>query len=247
MNGSKEFLKSWIDDIFNSAEKFGEIIDNEIILCPQSTMLDYANELAKDYNENYQNLHLRIGAQNCHYEESGACTGDISADSIKELDTEFVIVGHSERRLNHNETDTIVSKKAEIVMQNDMIPIICVGEDTETRAAGHEFRFIDDQVLASIPEGADFEKLIIAYEPVWAIGSGKSADYGDIEDMVQHIKYTVAKNRNIDHNIVTVLYGGSVKATNSKEILQINEVDGFLVGGASLDSQEFFEIILNTF
>jgi triosephosphate isomerase len=246
MNGSYEFLKSWIDDIFNSAKKFGKIIDNQIVLCPPSVLLGYANELAKKHNAEYQNLHLRIGAQDCHHEESGAYTGDVNASLIAESGTEFVIVGHSERRANYNESDEIVRKKVNAVIKAGMMPIVCVGEDDKTREAGHEFRFIDEQISASIPEGVDFEKLIIAYEPIWAIGNGKSADYGDIEDMIKHIKNTVAKNRNIDHNIVTILYGGSVTATNSKKISQINEVDGFLVGGASLDSRKFFEIILNT-
>lgn len=246
MNGSIALLESWIDNIFNSAEKFGKIIDNEVVLCPPATLLDSASKLAKKYNANYQNLHLRIGAQNCHYGDSSAYTGDIGANLVKEFDTEFVIVGHAERRLYHDESNKNVSKKVDAIIKNEMMPIVCVGEDAKIRKSEKQLGFISDQVLACIPQDADFEKVIIAYEPIWAIGSGSSADFGDIEDMINHIKYTVAKNRNIDHNIVTVLYGGSVTESNSKEISQINEVDGFLVGSKSLDSRKFFEIILNT-
>ena len=246
MNGSVELLNSWIDGLFEASKDFGQIIDNEVVLCPPSILLSDANKLAKKYNANYQNLHLKIGAQDCHYEESGAFTGDVSSGLISETDSEFVIVGHSERRANHGETDSIVGKKVEAVLSHGMTPIICVGEDYASRKSGHEFSVIDEQLVNSIPEDVDFGKIIIAYEPVWAIGSGKAADYSDIEDMVKHIKYTIAKNRDIDHNIVTVLYGGSITEASSKEISQINEVDGFLVGGASLDSRKFFEIILST-
>lgn len=246
MNGNKSLLEEWMNRLFHNASSNGFNEDGvEVILCPPAVLIDRACIMAQTYNSQ-NDFYLLVGAQDSHYEESGAYTGDSQAEIIKELGAKFVILGHSERRKYHNESNEVVGKKVNTAINNGLRPIVCVGENLDIRKTGAEKEFVETQLMESIPENVDIRKVIIAYEPIWSIGSGKTPTVDEIEEMISHIKYVVAKNRKISENDLTVLYGGSVKADNSKEIMSIEEVDGVLAGGASLDPDEFFDIIKNS-
>ena len=170
---------------------------------------------------------IKVGGQDCSAHKSGAYTGEISAEMLYDAGCKYVLVGHSERRQYHNETDELVKQKADQAIENAIIPIICVGENLAQREAGNYLQVITDQAQKSVPKDGDF---FIAYEPVWAIGTGKTPTLAEINEVHQAIKKLVAK---------PVLYGGSVKASNAKEIMASDVVDGVLVGGASLNADEF--------
>lgn len=178
---------------------------------------------------------LMLGAQDVSPHKNGAYTGDISAEMLKEAGCSHVIVGHSERRQYHAETSTLVAQKAAAALDAGLMPIICVGETLAQREAGAAKAVVAEQIAESIPQNASISDYLVAYEPVWAIGTGKVASQEDIDAMHTHIKACVAG--------VRVLYGGSVKAANARSILLSNAVDGVLVGGASLAADEFTAII----
>jgi triosephosphate isomerase len=243
MNGSKSMLEEWMNTLFQNAAN--ESFDEEnvkVVLCPPSILIDRACIMAQTYNMQ-NDFSLDIGAQNVHQEERGAYTGDIQAELIKELGAKFVILGHSERRHHYRESNEVVAKKVNIALMNGLKPIVCIGENESVRNEGLEKEFVEKQALESIPEVIDARKIIIAYEPIWAIGSGKTPTKEEIEEIIDHIKYVVAKNHKISENDIPVLYGGSVTGKNSDSIMSIENVDGVLVGGASLDPNVFFGII----
>lgn len=184
-----------------------------------------------------------VGGQDCHEEEAGAFTGNISAAMLKDLACQYVIVGHSERRQLQGENNQQVKKKAERAIQHDIIPIICIGETLEERESGKANKVIYDQIKKSIPKEATTENTIIAYEPVWAIGTGRVATSKDIKEMHSHINKSVKDNFPGFKQGVQILYGGSVKGKNAKEILSTEGVGGVLVGGASLDAKDFLTIV----
>ena len=191
-------------------------------------------------------LGVKVGAQNVHSEEYGAYTGEVSAPMLQEIGIDYCIVGHSERRQYFQETDEIVNKKARKTFEHGMIPIICVGESLEEREKGEEKEIVQNQVKAALQDLTDAQakEVVIAYEPVWAIGTGKSATAKDANDMCGHIRQTVAECYNAQiADGIRILYGGSVKGSNASEIMKQQDVDGALVGGASLDPEEFVEII----
>lgn len=201
----------------------------EIVICPPVIWLS-------DVYQAIENKHLKLGAQDCRAEIKGAFTGDVSAAMIHDSGAEYVIVGHSERRKHHNENNLLIRSKAESVMENGMIPIICIGETEEERQSGLYEQVIAIQLQESVPEKGHY---VLAYEPVWAIGTGKTASVEDITAMHLFIHDWINRNR-VDRNEQTcILYGGSVKASNACEILAIKHVGGVLVGGASLDATEF--------
>ena len=211
----------------------------EIILCVPYTDLFYSLLTA-------QNTNIKIGAQNMHWEESGAYTGEVSGEMLKCIGVEYVIIRHSERRQYFNETDETVNKKVKAALRNDLKPIVCVGETLEQREAGKTEEVITSQTKLAL-EGLTEEQVqntIIAYEPIWAIGTGKTATAEDANNSIKDIRNEIRKNygQNIAENVI-IQYGGSVKASNAKELFSTSDIDGGLVGGASLKVEEFANIV----
>jgi triosephosphate isomerase len=184
---------------------------------------------------------IAVGGQDCHAAESGAHTGDTSAAMLADLGCAYVIVGHSERRADHGETDADVKAKAEAGRSHGLVPIVCVGETEAERDAGKALDVVETQVLGSVPEGLDGDTLVIAYEPVWAIGTGRTPTADDVAAVHAHIRKVLAA-RTGDAANVRILYGGSVKPANAVELLGVENVNGALVGGASLKSGDFLAI-----
>jgi triosephosphate isomerase (TIM) len=203
----------------------------EVIVCPPFPLLYSVAYILKDSVVN-------LGAQNCHAEREGAYTGEVSAAMLTEASCTHVILGHSERRAACQETDAEVKKKAKIAMECGLIPIICVGETQAEREAGEAEDVVAAQAKGSLPENAQKDEFLLAYEPVWAIGSGLTPEVSEIEAMHACVQRAVAAP-------VTVLYGGSVKAENARTILAIPGVGGVLVGGASLNAEAFASIIMS--
>lgn len=190
-------------------------------------------------------LKLSYGAQDISPEKSGAFTGDISGSMLKKLDCSYVVVGHSERRAIHQEDDSLVNKKIRAVLENEMIPIFCIGEELAIREAGTHVEHVLTQVRKGL-EGfhkPELKKIVFAYEPVWAIGTGKTATPEDAQEVCSAIRVELAKIANDEIAAgARILYGGSVKSANIVDIMKQPDVDGALVGGASLDPEEFARI-----
>lgn len=191
-------------------------------------------------------MHLIVGAQNCHFEASGAFTGEVSPAMLAKLDVQYVIVGHSERRALFGETDEVVASKAAAVYANAMTPIVCVGETLEDREGGRAEQVVESQVRGSLVtlSAQQFETLVLAYEPVWAIGTGKTASADDAQSMCAHIRGVVASMHAEAGNTVRIQYGGSVKPTNAAELMGQPDIDGALVGGAALEAESFSRIVM---
>jgi triosephosphate isomerase len=262
MNGSFDEAQIWVENL--SKKIIGKNSPNlpEIVLCPPSVMIDYIDGLLIENEfEEIEKLHdniekieekelenlvaslriIKLGGQDCHSQDSGAFTGDISAKMLKDCGAYYVILGHCERRKNCGETDKIVASKIATAVKQDLIPILCVGESKEKREENKFDEFIAWQLKNSIPQDIQIKKLIVAYEPIWSIGTGLIPTISQIEEVVNLINRELKKYQNIAE--VKILYGGSVKSENAKDILQTKNVDGLLVGGASLDDKEFFKII----
>ena len=212
---------------------------NEVILCVPYTDLFYSLLAA-------QNTNIKIGAQNMHFEENGAYTGEVSAQMLKCIGVEYVIIGHSERRQYFAETDETVNKKIKTALKHELIPIVCVGETLEQRESGKTQEIITNQTRLAL-EGLntdDVKKVIIAYEPIWAIGTGKTATSDDANNSIKNIRNEIAKlyGNDIAEEII-IQYGGSVKSSNAKELFNTSDIDGGLVGGASLKPDEFAKIV----
>ncbi len=184
---------------------------------------------------------VALGGQDCHADVSGAHTGDVSAAMLRDLGCKYVIVGHSERRADHGETDGAVLAKAEAARGADLVPIVCVGETEAQRDAGRTLDVVAGQILGSVPNGLDGSTLVVAYEPVWAIGTGRTPTVDDVAAVHAHIRRTLAE-RTADAAGIRILYGGSVKASNASELLAVPNVNGALVGGASLKAADFLAI-----
>lgn len=213
--------------------------ENEVILCVPYTDLFYSLLAA-------QNTNIKIGAQNMHFEENGAYTGEVSAQMLKCIGVEYVIIGHSERRQYFAETDETVNKKIKTALKHELIPIVCVGETLEQRESGKTQEIITNQTRLAL-EGLntdDVKKVIIAYEPIWAIGTGKTATSDDANNSIKNIRNEIAKlyGNDIAEEII-IQYGGSVKSSNAKELFNTSDIDGGLVGGASLKPDEFAKIV----
>lgn len=211
----------------------------EVILCVPYTDLFYSLLTAQDTK-------IKIGAQNMHWEEKGAYTGEISGQMLKCIGVEYVIIGHSERRQYFAETDETVNKKVKSALLNGLKPIVCVGETLEQREQGKQEEIITNQTHLAL-EGLNEEQLqnvMVAYEPIWAIGTGKTATSEDANNAIKSIRNQVEKDygKNAAENII-ILYGGSVKPENSKELFSMSDIDGGLVGGASLKAEEFIKIL----
>ena len=222
-------------------EKFEKLVkdtQNEVILCVPYTDLFYALLSA-------QNTNIKIGAQNMHFAENGAYTGEVSGKMLKSIGVEYVIIGHSERRQYFNETDETVNKKIKAAFENELKPIVCVGETLEQREAGKTAEIITTQTKLAL-DGLSNEQVrntIIAYEPIWAIGTGKTATSEDANNSIKEIRKEIEKIYGKDiAECVIIQYGGSVKSSNAKELFETSDIDGGLVGGASLNCADFLGI-----
>ena len=207
----------------------------DIVVCPPATLIGEMAALAAGSA-------VGIGGQDCHFETSGAFTGDIAAPMLADLGATFVIVGHSERRDGHGESDALVARKARAAQDAGLTAIVCVGESRKEREAGWAEQVISAQIEASIPENIDPDRLVIAYEPIWAIGTGLTAEPDAVDAMHCTIRERL-KARVPAGESVRVLYGGSVTPDNAARILGAEHVDGALVGGASLDGKKFWQIL----
>ena len=212
---------------------------NEVILCVPYTDLFYALLTVQGTN-------IKIGAQNMHFEEKGAYTGEISAKMLKSINVEYVIIGHSERRQYFNETDETVNKKIKAAFENGLKPIVCVGETLEQRDEGTTIDIITNQTKLAL-EGLTDEQVantIIAYEPIWAIGTGKTATSEDAQKAIKSIRDKICQiyGQNVSDRVI-IQYGGSVKSSNAKKLFEMSDIDGGLVGGASLKPDEFSKIV----
>ena len=211
----------------------------EVILCVPYTDLFYCLM-------NVQGTNIKIGAQNMHFAETGAYTGEVSGKMLKSIGVEYVIIGHSERRQYYNETDESVNKKIKAAFENELKPIVCVGETLEEREAGKTADIITNQTRLAL-EGLTNEQVkntIIAYEPIWAIGTGKTATSEDANNSIISIREEIKRIYGEDvSEAVIIQYGGSVKSSNAKELFSTSDIDGGLVGGASLKPDEFSKIV----
>ncbi|GHC60932.1 triose-phosphate isomerase [Limoniibacter endophyticus] len=185
---------------------------------------------------------VKLGGQDCHFNEKGAHTGDISAQMLKDAGAEYVIVGHSERRTDHGETSEIIRAKAEAAWAAGLVAIICIGETKEERGAGKTLDILTEQLKGSVPAGASAQNTVIAYEPVWAIGTGLTPSLDDVAQAHAHIRATLAEIMEAGATATRILYGGSVKPSNAAELMAVENVDGALIGGASLKAEDFLEI-----
>lgn len=240
--GNWKMHKSAVEGARLAAEikKVTAVIDDvEVVICPPFTTLGAVIEKVKGSN-------VKVGAQNMHWEEAGAFTGEISPVMLQELSVDYVIIGHSERRQYFNETDETVNKKVKVAFAYGFTPIVCVGETLEQREQGVTEKWIKQQVetgLADLP-AADIPRLVLAYEPIWAIGTGKTASSEDAEKVISFIRSVVADMYGSEQaEQMRIQYGGSVKPGNIKELMKQPNIDGALVGGAALKADSFAGII----
>jgi len=233
MNGTRASL----DQIKAMAEGVkGPLAEKvESLICPPSTLLYVATALCDDSP-------LKIGGQDCHQNASGAHTGDISAEMIADCFGTHVIVGHSERRTDHAETDHLVRAKASAAYAADLIAIICIGETAEQRKSGQTLDVLKCQLDGSLPDEAIAANTVIAYEPVWAIGTGLTPTVEDVREAHAVMREELVKRFGGEGRGMRILYGGSVKPSNASELMAIENVDGALIGGASLKASDFLSI-----
>ena len=208
----------------------------DLLVCPPATLIAAFAEKARGSKA------LRVGAQDCHPKVSGAHTGDISAEMLADAGASAVIVGHSERRADHCETDVLVRQKAEAVWRAGLTAIVCIGETQHQRDAGQTLDILRGQLNLSLPDGARADNLVVAYEPVWAIGTGLTPTVGDVEQIHGFIRDLLIGRFNAEGARIRILYGGSVKPSNAGELMAVANVNGALVGGASLTAADFLAI-----
>lgn len=210
--------------------------DCEMLLCPPATLLATMAGAARGSA-------LQVGGQDCHPKESGAHTGDISAAMLGDAGATYVILGHSERRTDHGETDGLVRAKAEAALAAGLIAVVCIGETEGQRDAGHTLAVTGRQVDGSIPMAGTAATLVLAYEPIWAIGTGRTATLAEIAEVHAFLRNRLRTLIGAEADGVRILYGGSVKPSNAAEIFAVPHVDGALVGGASLKAADFGAIV----
>ncbi|GAC14905.1 triose-phosphate isomerase [Aliiglaciecola lipolytica] len=230
MNGSVELAKQMIDTLDSS-----NIQNVDVLVCPPFPFLSEFNGFSGS-----------VGAQNLSEFNAGAHTGEVSATMLKSLKCDFVLVGHSERRTDNGESDALVAKKVSVALEQGLTPILCVGEPEAVRESGEFFNHIQAQIDAVVDQIgiAKFDNIVVAYEPVWAIGTGKTASPLQAQQVHEFIRQYLAE---LDAEVaqgLRILYGGSVKAANANELFSQPDVDGGLIGGASLEPQEFLNICL---
>ena len=223
MNGSEELIKEF--------SKFAPAKHNDIIICPPFTLLDSAKTLLPSF--------VKIGAQNCSEKTNGPFTGEISASMLQEKSVTHVLIGHSERRTIFKETDDVIFKKAEAAIRSKLTPIICIGETLLEKKANKTLQVLDCQIDGSVAKINPHQQFIVAYEPIWAIGTGLIPNENEIKETHLHIKTKLSQHFNTD---IPILYGGSANAENCSQITSIENVAGLLVGGASLKQHDFLAI-----
>lgn len=268
MNHAFNEADAWLETFLKHAGTVSDWSKKvEVVLCPPAILLDYIDselmeggfefleEVMKQDGRDFEDYSadelndilirerpVKVGAQDCHYEEKGSFTGNVSASMLNKVGCKYVILGHSERRAQQFESDEIVAKKVKAALGKRLTPIICVGESKEVRDQGNHLAFVRNQILHSVPQDAVFETMIIAYEPIWSIGTGVVPSLEQIAEMSDFINGIFEEKFASQSKAQFMLYGGSVTSLNSKKILQINNVGGLLVGGASLDAEEFIKI-----
>ena len=208
----------------------------DLLVCPPVTLIAAFADKARGSKT------LAIGGQDCHPKASGAHTGDISAEMLADAGASAVIVGHSERRADHGESDALVRQKAEAAWRAGLVAIVCIGETQAQRDAGQTLDICGSQLKGSLPDGATAANLVVAYEPVWAIGTGLTPTAGDVEQIHKFIRQTLTARFSGEGAKMRILYGGSVKPSNAAELMAITNVNGALIGGASLKAADFLAI-----
>ncbi|BAK79318.1 triosephosphate isomerase [Candidatus Arthromitus sp. SFB-mouse-Yit] len=228
---TEEFLNSLLPKVKNAK--------TEVVVCPPFTSLALSSNILKGSN-------VKLGAQNVHFEEKGAFTGEISPNMLKNLGVSYIIIGHSERRMYFGETDETVNKKIHMCLKHKFNPVLCVGESLEEKESNNMEKVLTRQIekaFFNISE-EDAKKVVIAYEPIWAIGTGKTATSFDADNIISFIRKVISGiyNKEVSENIV-MLYGGSVKPNTIKEQMSMENIDGALVGGASIVVEDFERIV----
>ena len=233
MNGSRRALREL--GMMSEGYDAGLRAAVDLLVCPPATLMQAASVIALGSR-------VAVGAQDCHAEEAGAFTGDISAAMLADLGATAVIVGHSERRAGHRETNAQVRAKCEAAWRAGLMAVVCIGETERERDAGKTLGVIGRQLSGSVPDGAGAATAVIAYEPVWAIGTGRTPSNEQIVEVHGAIRKALARRFKAEGRGMRILYGGSVKPSNADEILKLPEVNGALVGGASLKAVDFLGI-----
>jgi triosephosphate isomerase len=235
MNG----LKAALGEVAKLSTGLGQrsaTLGADVMLCPPATLVAAMVGAASGSP-------IAVGGQDCHAKASGAHTGDISADMLRDAGATAVIVGHSERRADHGESDAMVRAKAEAVYRSGLMAIFCVGETADQRKAGQTLAVVGSQLQGSLPDAATAATTVVAYEPVWAIGTGLTPTAADVAEVHAMMREALTKRFGTEGASMRLLYGGSVKASNAKELMGIANVNGALVGGASLKADDFLGII----
>ncbi len=235
MNGLKASAKE-VKTLARLIVKSAKKAKCDVLICPPATLLPALKDAAKGSK-------IALGGQDCHANVSGAHTGDISAEMLKDAGASYVILGHSERRADHAETSDMVRAKVSAAHRAGLIAIVCVGETDIQRDAGETLGLIRDQLAASLPKGITAKNTVVAYEPVWAIGTGRTPTADDVAKVHAVIRAALKKRFKAEGEAMRLLYGGSVKASNAAELMAVANVNGALVGGASLKAADFNGII----
>ena len=236
MNGSKKDISELrkLATALKPSKSKGRV-KADVMICPPATLLPrMADEKAKG---------IALGGQDCHAKFSGAHTGDISADMLKQAGAKAVIIGHSERRADHGETDKQVRAKVEAAHLAGLLAIMCVGESLKQRKAGETLKVVQGQLRGSLPAGCMAKNTVIAYEPVWAIGSGLTPTAAQVGEVHAALRKALVRRFGDEGAKMRILYGGSVKPANAAELMAVPHVNGALVGGASLKAQDFYGIL----
>ena len=233
MNGLKSSLVEFEAMLAGAADLAAKA---DLLVCPPATLIAGFAERARGSKT------LAVGAQDCHPKASGANTGDISAEMLADAGARAIIVGHSERRADHGETDVLVRQKAEAVWRAGLTAIVCIGETQHQRDQGQTLDICGGQLDVSLPDGARPDNLVVAYEPVWAIGTGLTPTVGDVEQIHRFIRDSLIARFKGEGARIRILYGGSVKPSNARELMAVANVNGALVGGASLKAADFLAI-----
>jgi triosephosphate isomerase (TIM) len=232
MNGLRASLGEFEAMLAGASDVAGKA---DLLVCPPATLI-------AAFAEKAQGKVITVGAQDCHPKASGAHTGDISAEMLADVGATAIIVGHSERRADHGESDLLVRQKAEAVWRAGLTAIVCIGETQHQRDAGQTLDICRGQLNVSLPEGAKADNLVVAYEPVWAIGTGLTPTAADVEQIHTFIRELLIARFSSEGARIRILYGGSVKPSNAEELMAVANVNGALVGGASLKAADFLAI-----
>ena len=235
MNASRDNGVNLASDLANRLKKKGKS-SFEMVVCPPFTLISSVCKIV-------QGSKMSVGGQDCHSSLKGAHTGDISATMLKDIGCSYVIVGHSDRRIDHSESDSFIQKKAEAANFSGLITIICIGETESERNAGNTLNVVKKQITKSLPESANSENTVIAYEPVWAIGTGRTPTNEEVQHVHAEIRLELSRKLGREEaEKIRLIYGGSLTPENANGFLSLPDVDGGLIGGASLDAGDFWSI-----